>query len=209
MECSMSSTDPESSTRPTSIPKQAGRLVLLGPAPLLEGEDEAAYDELLVRISGTVKPADILEEIWIRDIVDLIWEAFRLRRLKASLMAAAAHDGLNEILKPLVIWSAREDLVKAWAARKPSAIKRVDALLASAGLTMDSVMAQTLSLNLDHIERIDRMIATAEGRRNAILRELDRHRVTWGQDFRPAAQQIDQVELKVIEARPRKKRTAA
>jgi hypothetical protein len=57
-------------------------------------------------------------------------------------------------------------------------IKRVDKLLASAGLTMDAVMAQALSLKLDDIERIDRMIATAEGRRNAILREVDRHRTS-------------------------------
>jgi hypothetical protein len=43
---------------------------------------------------------------------------------------------------------------------------------------MDAVMAQALSLKLDDIERIDRMIATAEGRRNAILREVDRHRTS-------------------------------
>jgi hypothetical protein len=41
---------------------------------------------------------------------------------------------------------------------------------------MDSVMAQTLSLKLDVIQTIDRMIATAEARRNGILREIDRHR---------------------------------
>jgi hypothetical protein len=47
-------------------------LALFGPAPLFEGEDTAAYDELLVQIFGTVKPADIVEEIWVRDIVDLV-----------------------------------------------------------------------------------------------------------------------------------------
>jgi hypothetical protein len=44
---------------------------------------------------------------------------------------------------------------------------RVDKLFASAGLTMDAVMAQTLSINIDDIERIDRMIATAEVRRRS------------------------------------------
>jgi hypothetical protein len=51
---------------------------LFGPPPLLEGEETAAYDELLVRISGAVNPADIFEEIWVRDLVDLVWEALRL-----------------------------------------------------------------------------------------------------------------------------------
>jgi hypothetical protein len=137
-------------------------LALFGPPPLLEGEDAAAYDELLVRISGAVKPTDIFEEIWIRDIVDLVWEAFRLRRLKANLMTAVAHKGLTATLEPLIGWTDARNLAEAWAARERSAIKQVDKLLASAGLTMDAVMAQALSLKLDDIERIDRMIATAE-----------------------------------------------
>jgi hypothetical protein len=74
---------------------------------------------------------------------------------------------------------------------------------------MDSVMAQTLSVNLDDIERIDRMIATAEVRRNAILREVERHRTPWGQALRRAAQQVNEDEFKLIEAQPAKMGTAA
>jgi hypothetical protein len=195
----MSGTDPEFSTKPASLPERAGRLALFGPPPLFEGEDTAAYDELLARISGAVKPADILEDIWVRDIVDLVWEAFRLRRLKVNLMTATAHQGLEAVLAPLVSWSQRDSLAKAWAARKPSAIERVDKVLASAGLTMDAVMAQTLSLKLDDIERIDRMIAIAEARRNTILREVDRHRETLSQNLRRAVQQVEDGQLRVIE----------
>jgi hypothetical protein len=209
MERLMNSIDPESSTTSASLPERAGRLALFGPPPLLEGEDTAAYDELLVRISGPVKPTDIFEEIWIRDIVDLVWEAFRLRRLKANLMTAVAHKGLTAILEPLIGWTDARNLAEAWAARERSAIKQVDKLLASAGLTMDAVMAQALSLKLDDIERIDRMIATAEGRRNAILREVDRHRTAWRQNLRQAVQQIEAAEIKVIDAQPDTTRTAA
>jgi hypothetical protein len=66
-----------------------------------------------------------------------------------------------------------------------------------------------LSLKLDHIERIDRMIATAEGRRNVILREVDRHRTAWGQNLRQAVQQIEAAEIKVIDAQSGSTRTAA
>jgi hypothetical protein len=66
-----------------------------------------------------------------------------------------------------------------------------------------------LSLKLDDIDRIDRMIATAEGRRNAILREIDRHRTTWGQNVRRAVQQIEAAEIKVIETKPAKNNSAA
>ena len=64
-------------------------------------------------------------------------------------------------------------LVRAWAARDKAAIKRVDELLASAGLTMDAVMAQTLCTYLDEFERMERMIARAEARRDAILYEVE------------------------------------
>src|SRR5262249_54402859 len=117
MESLMSTTDPKSSTTPASLPERVGRLALFGPPPLLEGEDTAAYDELLARISGAVKPADIFEEIWVRDVVDLVWEAFRLRRLKANLMTVVTHQGLTKILETLIGWSDARDLAQAWTRR--------------------------------------------------------------------------------------------
>src|SRR5215469_4862671 len=67
-----------------------------GPAPLAEGEDAEAYDELLLRVSSGVKPHDILEEIWVRDVVDLTWETLRLRRLKAAVLTMSARKVLTE-----------------------------------------------------------------------------------------------------------------
>ena len=93
----------------------------------------------------------------------------------------------------------REDLAKAWGTRDKAAVKEVDKLLAAAGMSIDAIMAQTLSINLDDIERIDRMIATAEARRNLIIREIERHRATWAQDLRQAAQQAEDVEFEAIE----------
>ena len=58
-----------------------------------------------------------------------------------------------------------EVLIQNWYANVPEARSQVDALLKQAGLSMDAVMAQTLALKLDEIERIDRMISQAEARR--------------------------------------------
>jgi hypothetical protein len=93
----------------------------------------------------------------------------------------------------------RDVLVGDWFAREPEAIKRVDQILESAGLSMDAVMAQTLSVKLDDIERIDRMTALAEARRNAILREIDGHREILSQNLRRAAQNVEDGQLRVIE----------
>src|SRR5215472_12512359 len=162
----------------TSLPERAQRLAWLGPPPLFKGEDAAAYDELSARIAGAMEPADIFEEIWVGDIVDGDWKVFRLRRLQASLMTATAYEGLQKVLEPLVEpYRDQADLARAGAARDKAAIKRVDELLASAGLTMDAVMAQTLCTYLDEFERIERMIASTEARRGAILYEVELHRV--------------------------------
>src|SRR5262245_165854 len=148
--------------------KPTPRLDLFGPPPLLEGEDAAAYDELLLRVSTAVKPVDILEDIWVRDIVDLTWEVFRLRRLKMNLMTASASQALVTVLGPLQETGDSDEmkgefdnidlraLAKAWVRRDPAAIKLVNRILASADLTMDAVMAQMLSRTYLKIARRSR-----------------------------------------------------
>ena len=67
-----------------------------GPPHLIPGEDCAAYDELFARVAATVRPADPIEEILLRNFVDLEWQILRLQRLKTSHMMATAHKGLKK-----------------------------------------------------------------------------------------------------------------
>ncbi len=60
-------------------------------------------------------------------------------------------------------------------------------------------MAETLSVKLDNIERIDRLIASAEARRNAALREVDRHRSAIAQTLRRAIEEPEDAEFEVVE----------
>src|SRR5262245_40264138 len=151
--------NPTNAVATNAVDRSTARLKLFGPPPLIEGEDPAAYDDLLIRVSAAVKPADILEDIWVRDVVDFTWEIFSLRRLKANLMTATRYKGVEAVLRPIIGYShATDTLATKWAQRNPSAIERVTKILDSAGLTMDAVIAQTLSENLDFVERIERMI---------------------------------------------------
>ena len=173
---------------------------LFGPRPLIEGEDAAAYDELHARFSATIKPKDFLEEMWVRDVVDLTWETLRMRRLKAGLLTSVTWKGLKEVLSDLVDPFEADDLSKDWAARDRQAIKKVDELLASKRLTMDLAVARALSANIDSFERIDRMVMNAEARRNAALRELERHRASVGRALRQASD--DTVEAEFVDVLP-------
>ena len=81
-----------------SIPERAQRLALFGPPLLIEGEDAATYDQLLARIFAAVKPVDVIDEMFIADVVPSEWEVLRLRRLKWSLIRARGLKALEDFL---------------------------------------------------------------------------------------------------------------
>jgi hypothetical protein len=105
-------------------------------------------------------------------------EVPRLRRVTVNLINL--YKGLAETLAPIVGRSQADTLAEQWAAQKPDVDEQVNKILATAGLSMDSVLAQTFCIKLNEIERIERLIALAETRRNAALREIERRRHTLG-----------------------------
>jgi len=167
-------------------------------ALLLENEDTAAYEEIFTRISAVVKPADFLEEIWVRDVVALVWEAFRLRRLKTCLLETAAPHGLARVFSSFLPDATAEEIATGWAGRDGERVKQVEGLLDQTGLTMEHVIAETLAARIDDIERIDRMIASAEQRRSAMLREVDRHRASLAARLRLASDEVVQAEFEDV-----------
>src|SRR5258705_6029417 len=83
---------------------------------------------------------------------------------------------MGQVLKPLIKWGTNTEVAQLWSARDEAAVATADNALAAAGLTIDAVMARTLSARIGDIERIERMMMAAEARRDAILRELDMRR---------------------------------
>ena len=149
---------------------------LLGPPPLLPNESLVDYEGLKARLRAKVAPRDVIEEIWLRDILDLQWEVLRMRRLKARLLGNSSPAGLESLLVRRVPHHAREKLVEAWGRGDKEAIKEVLQILKQMGLNMDDVDAHSLLKRLDPLERIDRMISQAEARRNSALREIEKAR---------------------------------
>ena len=139
--------------------RPSAALAFLATSPLIAGEDAAAYDDLSARMSRMLTPSDILEQIWVRDVVDLTWETLRLRRLKAQFLTATAHEGLALVLGPLLGAKTSDQVAPRWAARDAQALVQVDAVLAAAGLDLDAAMARTFALKIDTVERIERMTA--------------------------------------------------
>jgi hypothetical protein len=140
---------------------------------MVRGEDAAAYDRLAARITAAVAPESVIEQLLVRDVVDLAWDVVRLRRLKAHLFTVGAGDGMAALLRAI----GAHDLNAAnWAARNPAAVAGVNTRLSAAGLDMDDVTTSTFAVRIDQFERIERMLAAAEVRRAAALNAIDGRR---------------------------------
>ena len=178
--------------------EQTGRLVditeldeLLGPPPLLPNESRADYEGLKARLKAKIAPRDVLEEIWLRDILDLQWEVLRMRRLKALLLNNNSPAGLDSLLYRRVTHQAKQTLVEAWGRGDKAAIQEIVEILHQRGLSMDDVDSHTLLKTLEPLERIDRMVTQAEGRRNNALREIERSRESAARRLQTALSEED------------------
>jgi hypothetical protein len=171
-----------------------------GPPPLFAGEDERAYQELTARLRETVNPADIIEEMFLRDVVDQQWDVLRFRALKAHLSTFAIRRNLKWELELLGV-DVSEKLVNDWVSREPRALAEMDRLLKDARVDLDLAIAACLKDHLEQIERIDQLATRAEARRNAHLHEIERHRVGFGTSLRNA--------VALVEAQPAKPAQAA
>ena len=172
-------------------------VALLGAAPLIKGENASSYDDLFNRICVTLQPRDCLEEIWIRDVVDLVWEMFRLRRLKAAAMTDQARSEIAGALRRH--HAEGEALANEWAAGGDEAEQTLQAALGSSGLSMETLTMRAVaaSFNLDRMQQIDRMLVSVEARRAAALREIDTHRGPLAQRLRLAIAQEEEAQRRI------------
>src|SRR5215471_14967208 len=115
------------STAPEYVIKHSGR-ALLGRLPLIRGEDGCAYNELCARIAAAVNPKDFLEEIWVRDVADLSWEVFRLRRVKATLWTSQVAAAIQCALQGVCGEAQAKRISRQW---ETGAIGRIDQLAAT------------------------------------------------------------------------------
>jgi hypothetical protein len=181
------------------------RVVAIAPTPVLPGENQSLYGQMARRIVKEAKPKDSIEELLIRDVIDLAWEVLRLRRLKVGILRASMAIGVKIVLdelghSPLLEFDRNQKLGQRWAAGDKSVRTEVSAALNRAGLTIDDVTAKTAEEKIDTLERLDRMLASAEARRNNALHEIDRHREALGGAARGAIDEIEDAEFREVES---------
>jgi hypothetical protein len=179
------------------------RISFFGPPPLLAGEDPETYNQLLAGVTDCVAPSDFLEEIWVNDIVGLTWDVIRWRRIQTAVLNNGMPDAFVKLQASPLLPGARR-LMRAWIAGKSADVKRAKDLLASVGMTIDNVQGRAMELKLEPIDGVERLIASAEIRRSAIFREIDRHRdrKQFAKTLRTKIAEIEDAEFEEVTTAP-------
>jgi len=135
-----------------------------GVPPLLRGEDDSAYYTLMDNFAKLVEPKDLMEWWWVKDMTDHTWEIRRLRRLKVVL--PECYDG-----------TLRANIERP-AKSQDEAVDR------------EKEAAHLLSGIIRDYTAVDKLIASAELRRDRTLREIERRRETLARRLRKASEEV-------------------
>ena len=157
----------------TGKSKVAYEIAFLGSPPLLPGESSAVYEQLLGMVMEEVKPASFREAIWARDIAYHEWSIRRLRKMPVDFIENSYNNfGMS--------------LTGGTLARDESVVVR------------DRDFAEIAVQNIGALERLDRMVAMTEARRNSTYREIERHKSTLADRLQSASKQITDVEFNEV-----------
>lgn len=182
----------------------------LATTPLIEGECEADYKAFHASCISAVLPKDAIEEIWLQDFVVYSWEAQRLRRMKVAVINASRKSAVEDLLRELLennhthyadVYSAAKSLSHNWSSSDKETVEIVEGLLKDHNLDLDTITAKAVLLKLKDIERIDKLIASSDYRRDAAIRELEKRRdllAKRAREFTDAV--ITDVEAELLEA---------
>jgi hypothetical protein len=141
---------------------------LLGDPPVLSTENPTLYWDMLDRFAKSVVPRNIIEWLWIKDIVDLSWEIARLRRYR-TLQIETGRDNQNAGIEYAREHADDPDLYSEYQLRPAE----IEARRTAPRLDTEADSAGLLISDLDTYETVDKLLMAAELRRDRILRELD------------------------------------
>jgi hypothetical protein len=185
---------------------------LFADPPLVGGESREDYEKLFSALAVAAKPADTIAWVYVRDFTDLTWEIRRERWLKQRVIETARKAEVSRLLMPpqplsvqLRLFTSpetdadrafRDEAAKVDKEMKrwetdPRVRQRIDKALASEGYDAAYILSQALTNSASKIDTIDKRISAYENRRNAILREIDRHSESLARRLEVSADIID------------------
>jgi hypothetical protein len=163
----------------------AGLASLFDDPPLVGNEKREDYDNFFSAIVSAVNLSDAITWLLARDFADLSWEIRRERSLKLQVIKSAQTAVVRRLLTPPQLFTGglnffefnpntETEEVRQWAT-DPKARRRIDKELADKGYDTSYILTAALNEAADHIDAIDRRIASYELRRMTTLRAIEQY----------------------------------
>ena len=134
--------------------------------------------------------------MYVEDIAYLVWEILRLRRSKAAIINSAFRDALTKVVTQLLSnpgdWKNRqkaEKLAREWFS-DPGVKKQIAGLLRQFNLDETAIEAEAFRKSAETLERIDRLMASAEARRDKALVCIAQYRGDFGALLRESSDRL-------------------
>jgi hypothetical protein len=172
---------------------------LFGSPPILKTEDDEIYWKCMEQFIKCVKPQDVIEWLWVKNIVDLSWEILRFMRLKIDLVEI---DRENQNAR--IEWEREHadepylDLLSNTlfsGARTSPTPAEIEARKNKPFLDTEADSAALLFRHIEEYELIEKLLTSAELRRDRILREIELRRDHMGRRLRAASDEMLQSQV--------------
>jgi hypothetical protein len=193
----------------------AVRQAILPTAPLLITESKDDFKRIRQALADEIKPRGILEQMYLEDIAYLSWEVLRLRRARTGITNAAWRDALESILEQCLrepgryaVGGEARKLAHDWFTDS-NAKKQVVEVLRRFGLDESAVEGEAIRKSADDLERIDRLMASAEARRDKALVCIAQYRGDFGALLRESSNRLVGEKALQLENASSKQRKAA
>ena len=191
---------------------------LIPTVPLLLTESKDEFNLIRDTLNDQIKPRGIIEQMHVEDIAYLVWEILRLRRSKAAIVNLAFRAALKEVIKQLLIKPGdlnfhveeqSKNLAYEWFS-DPDVKKEIAGLLQQFNLDETAIEAEAFRRSADDLERIDRLMASAEARRDKALVCIAQYRGDFGVLLRERSDRlVDGKVLKLEHAGSKERKPAA
>jgi len=178
---------------------------LIPTSPLLLTESKDEFDLIRDNLNDQIKPRGIIEQMYVEDIAYLVWEILRLRRSRAAIINFAFRDALTEVVTQLLrnpgernyqLKGNSEKLAREWFS-DPDVKKQIAGLLREFNLDETAIEAEAFRKSADDLERIDRLMASSEARRDKALVCIAQYRGDFGALLREGSDRL--VDGKVLQ----------
>jgi hypothetical protein len=180
---------------------------------VLISESAEDFESFCAELEEEIKPRGIIERIYVDDFANIVWEMQRLRRCKTGIINRAFRPALQSLIlqalprperrieDPILTLHSTvlaeeserqreaDELVDAWFTN-PTARKSVMSLLEKFNFDLTDVEASAVQIVSDDIEKIDRMLALLESRRNRALACVGEYRQTLSQQLSQSSDKV-------------------